>query len=258
MSSPHCIPRSRSPCQALVSSPENRQSRGRRGRLPSYFITATLSSLSHWLPRSLMCLTLYFLWPRSTYSRCHHRPRRSTCEQWRRVKAKLWSRSPLRRRLRASPTLRRQSTPSNHHRRAQGEHRTLIVNPSLTVALTPLSWRRRTKAVDLHLIERLLLPRTDLAPCAADWPGPPVSHSKLSFPPRRVRSGPARRFAAWLSQIRPGSFFFRNLFEICLDLWTCKIHTIFSMCLNWVIQISMCILLWYLSDGIGPMFVGPL
>jgi hypothetical protein len=80
VSSPRYIPHSRSPCQALASSPENCRSRGRRGRLPSDFIAAALSSLSHWLPRSLLRLTLYFLWPRSTGSRRHHRPRRSTWE----------------------------------------------------------------------------------------------------------------------------------------------------------------------------------
>jgi hypothetical protein len=61
VSSPLYIPRSCSPCLALASSPESHRSRGRRGRLQSDFIAATLSSLSHWLPRSLLRLTLYFL-----------------------------------------------------------------------------------------------------------------------------------------------------------------------------------------------------
>jgi hypothetical protein len=56
------------------------------------------------------------------------------------------------------------------------------------------------------------LPHTDSVPDVADWPGPPVSHLKSLFLPRRIGSGLARCFASWLSQIQPGSFFFRNLF----------------------------------------------
>jgi hypothetical protein len=67
------------------------------------------------------------------------------------------------------------------------------------------------------LIERLSTACTALASRVADWAGPPVSHSNRPFPQRRVGSGPARRLAAWLGQIRPGSvFFFRNLFKFDL------------------------------------------
>jgi hypothetical protein len=41
------------------------------------------------------------------------------------------------------------------------------------------------------LIERRSTPRTDSAPSAADWPGPPVSRSNQPFPaaPRRIWAG---------------------------------------------------------------------
>jgi hypothetical protein len=96
VSSSLCIPRSCSSQQALASSPEKHRSRGRRERLPSDFIAAILSLLPCWLPRPSLNLTLYFPCPRSTGSRRHRRPRRSTWEQWRCVRSKLRPRSLLR------------------------------------------------------------------------------------------------------------------------------------------------------------------
>jgi hypothetical protein len=161
--------------------------------LPMDFIAATLSFLPHWLPRPLLHLTLYFSCPRSTGSRRHHRPRRSTWEQWWWVRSKLWPRSPLRRHHQASSTLRRWSMLSNHRWWALGEHRTTPANPSLAVDLTSLSWRQRTEAIHIHLIERRSMPHTDSVPNAADWPSPPVSCSNW---PRHIGSGPAHHLAA--------------------------------------------------------------
>jgi hypothetical protein len=97
--------------------------------LPSDFIAATLSFLPCWFPRPRLNLTLYFSCPRSTGSRRHHRPRRSTWEQWRCVRSKLRPRSLLRRRHQASPTPCHHSPPSNRRRRALGEHRATPVKP---------------------------------------------------------------------------------------------------------------------------------
>jgi hypothetical protein len=68
------------------------------------------------------------------------------------------------------------------------------------------------------LIERRSTPRTDSAPSAADWPG--LAHRSAvrigRFPLRRIGSGLARRLAAWLGQIRPGSVFLEIYFKFDL------------------------------------------
>jgi hypothetical protein len=87
------------------------------------------------------------------------------------------------------------------------------------------------------------------------------SRSDSDLPLRSTRPRAGHQIWAGPGLIWPASLedrpvtFFQTIFTISDSLLDSKIHRIFSVCRNLVIQISMCSLLLYLSNGIGPMIV---
>jgi hypothetical protein len=66
------------------------------------------------------------------------------------------------------------------------------------------------------LMERRSTSRTDLPPAPLTDLACRSAVRISRFPPCRVRSGPARRLAAWLGQIRPRSIFLEICFKFDL------------------------------------------